>query len=316
MNKDFSELIKQLFNEQASDWEQCRLGYKNLADVKVREFHFEGYTIKIQYNPRRIASTSAKIDEQSIKERKCFLCKDNLPAGQKGLVYNNDGCHVLVNPYPIFPEHFTIASVEHKPQEIKNFFSFMLKLSRDLGKYYSVFYNGPKCGASAPDHFHFQAGTKHFLPIDNDFPMLKNKYGKLIHGDKEINLFAIDDGLRKMLSIEGSSSDKIIEQFNKIYKVLEKQSGSREEPVMNISSSFENGKWRIIIFLREKHRPHHYFEEGEKQILLSPAIVDISGLCVTPRANDFNKITKQDIEDIFREVFISKEKFVNLLNNL
>ena len=121
--------------------------------------------MKVQFNPGRYISTSAKVDEKSINDRKCFLCPANLPEEQKGILYEEEYL-ILGNPFPIFPEHFTIPNINHVPQQIKNNFPLMLKLTKDLSKHYVVLYNGPKCGASAPDHFHFQAGTKNFMPIE------------------------------------------------------------------------------------------------------------------------------------------------------
>jgi ATP adenylyltransferase/5',5'''-P-1,P-4-tetraphosphate phosphorylase II len=197
-----SSQIKSLLDSQIVDWELAKNNYKGLESVKVKEFSFDGFSIKVQFNPSRIISTSAKVDAKSIQERKCFLCKENLPKDQRGIEYKNEYI-ILVNPFPIFPEHFTIPKVDHKPQRIKENFEDILDLSKDLQDRYAVFYNGPKCGASAPDHMHFQAGIKNFMPVDYEFESIQkinlSNYGK-------VKISYTESYLRNFISLE--SSDK------------------------------------------------------------------------------------------------------------
>src|SRR3989304_5755446 len=195
---DYANAAKRLLEDQKKTWKQLGDGYESLKNVRTKNFQFDGFRMKIQFNPGRYISTAAKVDEKSINERKCFLCPANLPEEQKGILCEDEYL-ILGNPYPIFPEHFTIPNIRHIPQQIKNNFPFMLKLVKDLSKYYVIVYNGPKCGASAPDHFHFQAGTKNFMPIVDDFHQLKNEYGELLFENDEITVSAIDDGLRRVI---------------------------------------------------------------------------------------------------------------------
>ncbi len=307
--KDYGTAAKLLLKQQKETWAQITEGYSWLETVETKIFRFEGFEIKIQFNPGRLKSSSAKVDAKSIKERKCFLCPENLPELQKGIEYK-DGYIILVNPFPIFPEHFTLPHVEHKAQNIKNSFSTLLSLSKDLSKYYSVFYNGPFCGASAPDHMHFQAGTKFFMPIENDFHQLKNEYGEIIYDQNDLIITGIDDGLRKFISFEGTDDKILINVFEDFYKHYNAISKDGREPMMNILSFYEEEfGWRVLIFVREKHRSSHYFAEGENNILLSPASVDLGGVCITPLEKDFNKITKENIIEIFQEIGIGKEHF-------
>ena len=159
--KDYSNAARLLLAEQKKSWTGLRKNYDLFKGTRIKVFQFEGFTIKIQYNPGRIRSASARVDEKSINERKCFLCPDNLYEGQKAIKCGEDFL-ILVNPFPIFPEHFTIPHRDHIPQSIREWFGRMLSLSKDLSKYV-VIYNGPECGASAPDHLHFQAGSKNFI---------------------------------------------------------------------------------------------------------------------------------------------------------
>jgi len=306
---DFGSAAKILLDHQKENWSLLYDGYKSLETVKTKSFQFDGYEIKVQFNPGRIISSSAKVDSQSIKERRCFLCTENLPLEQKGILFQNDYL-ILCNPYPIFPEHFTISSIEHLPQQIKISFEKFLSLSKDMSSRYTVLYNGPKCGASAPDHLHFQAGNKFFIPIDEGFHILKKKYGEQIYKIENVSVHAVDDGLRRFISLEGDDRVLLIKLFDEFYKTFESFIGSSEEPLMNILSLYENDTgWKVIIFLREKHRPSHYYAGGENNILLSPASVDVGGVCITPLEKDFEKITKEIIQEIFFEVFISKDYF-------
>ena len=161
-----------LLEQQKGAWEMLRNGYDTLRTVRTRVFEFDGFQVKVQFNPGRLTSTVAKVDAASIKERKCFLCTENLPPAQRGIPSDGDYL-VLCNPFPIFPEHFTISSVRHTPQLIRDSFGTLLNLTRDLGSRYTVLYNGPRCGASAPDHLHFQAGNRSYLPIDAEYQALK-----------------------------------------------------------------------------------------------------------------------------------------------
>lgn len=310
-----AEGAKQLLESQKQSWEQCSKGYQSLNSVIVRKFEFDGFDIKVQFNPGRLTSSSAKVDPKSIKERKCFLCIENLPDGQKGIHYNSHYL-ILCNPFPIFPEHFTIPSITHKPQAISGSFSDFLTLSKDISEKYIVFYNGPKCGASAPDHLHFQAGNTNFMPLVYEYASLKEKYGKPVLGGKDFEVIYLNDSLRKLIIIESSSLEKAEKTFSTLYEELEKISPPGQEPLMNIISFYEKDRWTVIVILREKHRPARYFEEGENNILLSPASVDIGGVCITPLEKDFNKISKDDLIGIFNEVTLRDDKFRLLTGNL
>lgn len=305
---NLADAAKELLAQQKTEWELLANGSKSLETVEVKEFQFDGFSLKVQFNPGRIISTSAKVDPKSIKERKCFLCPQNLPPEQKGILYK-DHYIVLCNPFPIFPEHFTIPGKEHKPQAIQGAFASMLEFSRDISKYYTVFYNGPKCGASAPDHFHFQAGDKNFMTIDHDYPQLKQKYSDTIYSNDNLKVIAIDDTLRKMIAFESAEIDVLADALEKFYVKYKALANTEEEPMMNVLSLYENGAWRVIILLRQKHRPSHYFNEGDGQIMLSPASVDLGGVCITPLEKDFNKITKDILSEIFKEVFVTESRF-------
>ncbi|MFO7445357.1 MAG: DUF4922 domain-containing protein [Ignavibacteriaceae bacterium] len=312
---NYSDAAKLLLEEQKRTWEQCASGYSALNSVKVKLFNFKGFKINAQFNPKRIISSAANVDEESIKQRKCFLCAENLPEEQKGILLED--FLILCNPYPIAGGHFTISHTKHIPQRIINSFGNFLSLSKSLSKYYTLFYNGPKCGASAPDHLHFQAVNKYFMPLDSEFNHLKEHYGKIITDQESLIINKIDDGIRRFISIESNNKDLLTEHFKTIYILLLLHGANDDEPMMNIHSFYEERTgWRVIIFPRAKHRPHHYFKSVEEQILLSPASADMGGICILPVEKDFNKITMNDLVEVFNEVCIDKEKYGELIENI
>lgn len=307
--KNYHDAAKQLFIIQKKQWQQLASGYDSLNTVKSKSFQFDGFKIKVQFNAGRMISTSAKVDPKSINERKCFLCTDILPAEQKGILYKNNYI-ILCNPFPIFPTHFTLTHKEHQPQRIIDSFPDMLDLSIDISKYYTIIYNGSRCGASAPDHLHFQAGSKFFMPIDDEFHQIKNEYGEEMFKDNNLSVFAVDDGIRKFISIESFDKELVVTAFIKFYKTYSELMNEEQEPMINLISFYEKEYgWRIIIFLRAKHRPDIFFAEGDEKMLVSPAAIDLGGVCIFPREEDFNRITKEKIEEIFKEVFVDKENF-------
>jgi ATP adenylyltransferase/5',5'''-P-1,P-4-tetraphosphate phosphorylase II len=295
MNK-LNQQIKSLFHEQVSNWELARVNYEGLKTVRTKLFHFDDFEVTIQYNPARIVSTGARVDNRSIAARKCFLCGENRPEEQQSIVL--DDYIVLVNPYPIFPQHFTIPRKEHSDQQIKPYFTDMLELAEALDDFI-VFYNGPKCGASAPDHMHFQAGTKDFLPLLTDYKRMKPTHGELLEEGINYQLYHLKNYLRTVYCIE---SDTIISAQN-IFKNLyiKWQGDSTEEPLMNIVCSYEDGIWYTFIFPRSAFRPWQYTAEGDQQLLVSPATVEMSGIFITPVEEHFDRISQNDVISIFEQ---------------
>jgi hypothetical protein len=311
--RDYANAVKLLLQIQINDWDKLEEGYKNLSSLKTKTFWFDGFNIKIQLNKERIYSTSAKVDMDSIKKRSCFLCEKNLPEDQKGIILLENYL-LLCNPYPVFPEHFTIVTVNHKPQDISSSFLDFIMLSKLLSDNYTVIYNGPQCGASAPEHSHFQAGTKYFMPIENDFHLIKKEFGDTVFNSEDLKLTALNDGLRRFISLESTDDKLLIKAFSLIYNELESTNG---EPMMNLICNYdEELGWQLIIFLRSKHRPSHYYLEGENQIILSPAAIDLGGICILPVKNDFYKIDKELLISIFNEVVIGVNDFESLIINL
>ncbi len=303
---ELPEKAERLFEHQLKNWELASDGYKSLASIQVKLFEFEKFSIEAHFNPGRIISSSAKVDTKSIQERPCFLCINNLPAEQKAVsVFEN--YFLLVNPFPIFHKHFTIPSVNHVPQAIEFEIGNLLTISSLLGEDYSVFYNGPGCGASAPDHLHFQAGNFGFMKIDTEYKDIIKTYGKVIYEDNELLTMAVTGCLRNIISIESSNISLLKNEFDKVYEILSIER-SNDEPMMNIICNYDKS-WRLLVFPRSKHRPTHFFEEGENKILISPAAVDLGGVLIFPREEDFERITRELVIDVFNQVTFSDVEF-------
>jgi len=302
--------VEELFLSQVQNWDTACVNYSDIDKVKIKDFGFDDFTIKVQFNPARIRSSAAKVDAKSIQERKCFLCPDNLPPEQEGVPFGND-YQILVNPYPIFPKHFTIPAYKHTDQLIYDRYTDMLDLAKELSDYV-VFYNGPKCGASAPDHVHFQAGIKGILPIEKDIASMNRE---LIYSNGGSHIYALKHYLRNGFLIVSDLKGQSVSHFNRVYSSLEIKDGD-SEPMMNILLWVAGGRYYSCVFPREKHRPTCFYAEGDDKLLISPASVDLGGLFITPREEDFEKITTQDIVQILKEVCLDDEKMRVAINKM
>lgn len=305
-----SAQAQDLLKRQRRHWAAAEVNYNALSQVRVKELHFDDFTIKVQFNPARIVSSAAKVDSKSIQERKCFLCANNRPKEQEGLFWG-DEYTVLVNPFPIFPRHLTIPVNRHEDQRILHRYEDMLDLAQGLDEF-TIFYNGPKCGASAPDHMHFQAGNRGFLPIEREWRVVDRKQ---IYKSPVSNLYVLDKYLRNTLVIESTSKNEALRIFETIYSMLPVKEGE-EEPMMNLLTWYENNCWITCMFPREKHRPSCYYAAEENNLLISPASVDFGGVFITPLEKDFDKISEVDIRTVFEEVSVNKEEMNKLVEHL
>lgn len=304
---ELNQQIDKLYSQQIGNWELLANNIKDLKHVQLKSFKFSGFSIKVQYNPKRIKSSSAKTDKQSIEKRPCFLCPRNRPVVQSYIDFAP--YHILCNPFPIFDKHLTISHKNHIDQAINNSFADLLNISKAIPQYV-VFFNGANCGASAPDHLHFQAGNTGLLPIENEFESICKQYGHTIHKDNNITANAINDGLRTFISIESDNKSKIEQFFDKIY--IETEKISNIPPMLNILV-WHDKYWRVLVFLRSKHRPSQFFENNKLQLLFSPASVDMGGTIILPREQDFNTITKELIADMMQQVSLKASDFKVLI---
>lgn len=301
MNEDVNALL----HRQLSKWDTAQSNYTALQNVQVKEIQVEGVCYKVQFNPARIVSSGAKVDAASIHARKCFLCEENRPDVQEGILFKGH-YQILVNPYPIFPRHLTIPETTHTPQWIEERFEDMLELAQPLTEY-TLFYNGPRCGASAPDHAHFQAGNRGFMPIETAWKtMPKSEVVRY----KDAILYRLHEQHRSTLVITANRLESASRLFNAIYHTMPLK--AEEEPMMNLLTWYEEGQWTVCVFPRAKHRPDCYYAEGENNLLCSPASVDLGGVFITPREDDFKRITATHIGQILTEVCISPEEMTRI----
>lgn len=309
-NKTAAQVLGYFTQSQRISWPLASANFKGLEKVEEKSFPFDGFEIRIQFNPERIRSSVAKVDQASVAARPCFLCNQNRPPEQEGIAFG-DRYQILVNPFPIFRNHFTITSNLHTDQRFFPNIMDLFELANAM-ETYTVFYNGPECGASAPDHLHFQAGESAFLPIGNDFERLKNDQNKLLFSGKETRVWAFENYLRKMITVETSSIDEGIKVVETLYRNFAGMQHEKDEPMLNALCSWSEGIWTMHLFPRKAHRPWQFFAEGEKQILLGPGSVDFGGVFITPRREDFEKITRGDITDILDQVCLDQDDFVLL----
>jgi ATP adenylyltransferase/5',5'''-P-1,P-4-tetraphosphate phosphorylase II len=313
INQSAFQILTSFVEAEKLNWPLAAANYKGLEKVEERSFQYGGFEIRTQFNPERMRSSVAEVDKKSIADRKCFLCSGNRPAEQDAIAFN-DNFLILVNPFPIFNTHFTISCNSHIDQRFIPNIRGLLELAQAM-EGFTVFYNGPECGASAPDHLHFQAGENGFMPIGKDFNRLKSSARKLYCGT-ETQVWAFDNYLRKMISVETSSLDEGMRIIGIYYLHFQALQPEKMEPMMNVLCTFSDGKWTIHLFPRKAHRPTHFYEQEEKQILISPGSVDFGGVFILPRREDFDKITAADIADILEQVCVDQDTFQELTDKI
>lgn len=302
--------ISRFFNRQLEVWTDARHRFRDLKHVETRQFSDQ---LKLQWNPARIVSTGAKIDKKTLGERPCFLCDKNRPKEQMSKQID-EKFHLLVNPFPILPVHFTIPARKHQPQLIYKNYGEMhrfISLHSDL----MVFYNGPKCGASAPDHLHFQAGTNGILPLQTNWQRLSRNLTDIISLNDEEKISVVCDFIVPAFVIISKSAESDEALFRRLYKAMP-QRGDETEPMMNIISWRKGEEFISVVIPREKHRPEAYFAEGDAQFVVSPGALDMSGLIITPREEDFRKLTEEKALSLLQECGVSEEKMNAIIAKL
>ena len=302
--------ISRFFNRQLEVWTDARHRFRDLKHVETRQFSDQ---LKLQWNPARIVSTGARIDKKTLGERPCFLCDKNRPKEQMSKQID-EKFHLLVNPFPILPVHFTIPARKHQPQLIYKNYGEMhrfISLHSDL----MVFYNGPKCGASAPDHLHFQAGTNGILPLQTNWQRLSRNLTDIISLNDEEKISVVRDFIVPAFVIISKSAESDEALFRRLYKAMP-QRGDETEPMMNIISWRKGEEFISVVIPREKHRPEAYFAEGDAQFVVSPGALDMSGLIITPREEDFRKLTEEKALSLLQECGVSEEKMNTIIAKL
>lgn len=324
--------LHRFFTRQLETWEDARKRYRDLKDVKTKELVLSDdfgeerrgvneqdgedtavvFDLKAQYNPARIVSTGASIDKNVIAKRQCFLCESNRPQQQitKRLC---GGLELLVNPFPILNTHFTIPSHTHKPQAIKDNYGKMY----DIIKCYPelmVFYNGPRCGASAPDHMHFQAGASDGIPMFEGWHRLSRNLSVVYSLSEDEDISVVNDYPCAAFLIRSKSKDSGVKMFNCIYESLTLKKDDTE-PMMNIVTWMHDNTYLSVIFPRGKHRPDCYYHDTDR-LMVSPGALDMAGLIITPREEDFERIDASIALSILREVSLPSAEMETVIEKL
>jgi hypothetical protein len=308
-----SDLADGLLARQRGTWPALEAGCDALESVQVREVGLGGMNVRLQFNPQRIVSMVAAVDAESIRRRPCFLCPANLPPEQEAVLYRGEHL-ILCNPAPIFPGHWTVAHVRHLPQALPENIEILLRLAEDFGAGRTVFYNGPRCGASAPDHLHFQAAPAGRMPVEKEILSPRNRARERRRNG--VNLCRTEGLGRGVLVIEGKEAAGIAAVVGEILAALGRPAGDEGEPMVNLLCTHAGNGWRLILFPRRRHRPAAYFREGEERLLVSPGAVDLGGLVITSREEDFRAMTPQIVAGIFRETAFGDAEIDALLDSL
>ena len=302
-----------LLRQQLGVWPLVAQNFKALEAVHLKQFEWNGLTVKVQFNPARIVSSGAKVDAKSIKARKCFLCPNHLPEEQLRLPFG-ERYQVLCNPFPIFPEHFTIPSLAHTPQLIVPQLDDFLEVVRSLDRF-TLFYNGPRCGASAPDHAHFQAVTLGLMPLDEEVMAKEQELSALSYVSAEGTVILLHHYLRNGFILKAKTKEAMRSLFLRIYALLPVPEGEAE-PMMNLFGWYREEEWILALIPRKRHRPWQYEAEGVDHLLSSPGAADIGGLFITPLAEDFEKINPALLQDVYEQVCWSDQEVMELFLRL
>ena len=305
--------LDRFFDRQLRLWPETRERYRELSHVETRELNVGTSTFEVQFNPARIRSTGATITKEAVAARPCFLCRKNRPQEQLTKVQDVD-YELLVNPYPILPMHFTIPARRHHTQQIRGMYGEMIQLLNHYPEL-MVFYNGPLCGASAPDHAHLQAGTSGILPLQKEWQRLSRNLTEVARRGDDATLSVIEDYPCSALVIRARNRRGSERMFATLYHALPKMS-DQSEPMMNIVAWHVDEEFISVVFPRKKHRPDCYYKTGDEQYLVSPGALDMAGYLITPRHEDYERITPEVAEDILKECALSADELETLKERL
>ena len=305
--------VIRFFHRQLQTWPEVRQRYRDLQQVETRELVTDTITLQAQWNPARIGSTGAKIDAKSIAERPCFLCAKNRPQAQMHRMV--DGKYeLLVNPFPILPVHFTLPTMKHQPQRILSMYDEMLKLAErntDL----TILYNGPSCGASAPDHAHLQAVSSGCLPLQQSWQRLSRNLSEVIKDEEDNGIWQVADYPAAAFVICSYNKSVGERLFRRLYDCLP-PAEDQMEPMMNIIMWRSGDAVLSVVLPRRKHRPDCYVATGDAQYIISPGAVDMGGLIITPREQDFRRVTPELILTIYHELSLTQEQMQQVVERV
>jgi Domain of unknown function (DUF4922) len=287
-NVPLRQRINALFDQQRATWPMLREGEAALAHLQKKTLAAGGESVTVQMNPARRRSTQAATDAKAVATRACFLCPENMPAEERGVAFED--LVVMPNPFPVLPMHCTIAAREHRPQRIEGQLEKFLRLAAALGPDLAVLYNGPMCGASAPDHFHFQCVRAAEMPIWSQLPELGLGIAPFFTFGREL-VFARDESVE----LTANYLEPTVNGFPR-------DESDRDEPKLNLAAHFADGRFTTVLFPRAKHRPDCYFATGADRLAVSPAVLEMCGVLVVTEPADFERMDVATARAIYEEV--------------
>ena len=310
--------VAALIDQQYDAWPLFQEGRDSFSRIETKRVQVGESEVVIQHNPRRSRSTGASVDKQAVEKRPCFLCAENLPAEEKGIAYGD--LVILCNPFPVLDQHLSIVHRQHIPQQIDGNVETLVSLAHDLGSSYFVLYNGPECGASAPDHLHFQACSRELLPVEEhlfeDEPVMSEDCGYCEETARNtFEMFTLGGCGRSIVVFRGGNSDEVAHWVYEVIGELAQQQ-DREEPLINIVCTYDPKMWTVYLFPRSKHRPASFFAQGEDRLVVSPGAIDMAGVVVVPEREHYEKIDGPRMASIFSEVSMNGEVVNDLIDGI
>ena len=313
--------LHKFVGDQLSRWPLACDNFRALKNVRLKDMNVGGLAVKLQFNPARMISSAAKLNKEDIAKRRCFLCQENRPAeqimikfeGRKGKKY-----HILVNPYPIFPDHLVIAKNRHVDQSILHRYVDMLDLAKKYSSF-TFFYNGPRSGASAPDHHHFQAAPAGLIPLVEDVNSLiaqgADETLEYVASIQDARLYHYNKFTTGVFVLRAETVKSAAKLFYRLLDCADTPEGEKE-PLFNLFSYWKDGEFRSVVVFRSRHRSHHYFSEGPDHLTMSPGCADMGGVFIVPVEAEFEKMTDALLNEMVEEVSIAKGEESAIINRL
>ena len=313
--------LHKFVGDQLSRWPLACDNFRALKNVRLKDMNVGGLAVKLQFNPARMISSAAKLNKEDIAKRRCFLCQENRPAeqimikfeGRKGKKY-----HILVNPYPIFPDHLVIAKNRHVDQSILHRYVDMLDLAKKYSSF-TFFYNGPRSGASAPDHHHFQAAPAGLIPLVEDVNSLiaqgVDETLEYVASIQDARLYHYNKFTTGVFVLRAETVKSAAKLFYRLLDCADTPEGEKE-PLFNLFSYWKDGEFRSVVVFRSRHRSHHYFSEGPDHLTMSPGCADMGGVFIVPVEAEFEKMTDALLNEMVEEVSIAKGEESAIINRL
>lgn len=292
-----TDTINTLVEHQLMSWPEAKQNFDGLMQVRRKELPLGDFPASAQLNPARVRSTAANVDKESIAKRPCFLCAANRPEAQMAAPWPDENWELLVNPFPIFPIHFTIVDKEHAPQSnIPLEMAMMAEKAPDL----AIFFNGARAGASAPDHRHCQGVLKSELPLIRTIERFHPIERKGWMSSEE---FGADLPFHFMSGVIGGDlqgMQDLVAAANAFG--IDAATGAKDAGLVNAFFWIsDRGLLRIAIIPRKAHRPACYFAEGENRLCVSPGAIDMAGMLILPNQDDFERITPAMARQIYAD---------------